>query len=194
MSPELLRIGMFAAGAILVLVALLGGRVASAPEEARMRRALRSGIAMAGVALMAWVAVPYLRRPASPRPSAAAAAAPAPGNSQIDAVALASSQLAACPLATAPTVPDGATASLEQMNAARAAFQGYDAATNAYLRCVDSAIERLAGELRGKAAPTELQRLDVFGASAHNTAIDQEQALADRLNVQIRLFKARHPG
>jgi hypothetical protein len=194
MPLELLRIGMFGAGAILVFVALLSGRLAADPAAVRVRRALQSGVAVGGVVLMAWAALPYHGRHASHRVAASTTAAPAAGSSQIDAVALASSQLAACPLATAPKVPDGATASLEQMNAARTAFQSYDAATNTYVKCVDSAVERLAGELRGGASPAELQRLEAFGSSAHNTAIDQEQAIADRLNGQIRAFKARHPG
>jgi len=29
---------------------------------------------------------------------------------------------------------------------------------------------------------------------AHNTAVDQEQAVADQLNEQVRVFKAKHPG
>jgi hypothetical protein len=33
----------------------------------------------------------------------------------------------------------------------------------------------------------------VFGDSAHNTAIDQEQALADKFNAQVRLYRSRHP-
>ena len=191
---ELLRIGMLAAGAILVLVAPLSGRLASDPAAARVRRVLQSGVAVAGLALMAWAALPYLGRHASPHAAASTAAAPAAPSLQIDAVGLASSQLASCPLATAPQVPDGATASVEQMNAARTAFQRYDAATNTYVNCVDSAVARLAAELNKGVSPAELERLEAFGRSAHNTAIDQEQAVADRLNVQIRAFKARHPG
>jgi hypothetical protein len=197
MPLELLRIGVFAAGAILVAVALLGGRGASGAPSAAFRRVLRSGVAVGGAALMAWGSWPYLSRHESPRaalPAPAAPAATAAASSQIDAVALASSQLAACPLASAPQVPDGTTASREQMTAARVAFQSYDAATNAYAKCVDSAVQRLAAELGARVSPAELQRLEAFGSTAHNTAIDQEQAVADRLNAQIRAFRARHPG
>ena len=149
---------------------------------------------MGGIALIAWAALPYLGRHGSLRTeSPIAAPTDAKSAQQIDAVALATPQLAACPLATAPQVPDGSIASREQMSAARAAFQNYDAATNAYTKCIDLAVQRLAGELKGSASPEELQRLEQFGTSAHNTAIDQEQAAADRLNGQIRAFKARHP-
>jgi hypothetical protein len=194
---ELLRIAVFASGAILVLVAPLSGRLVADPAAVRVRRALQSGVAVGGLALMAWVALPYFGWRENPRaaaPTLATAAASAPQSSPIDAVALASAQLEACPLALAPEVPDGATASVERINAARTAFKSYDAATNTYVSCVDSAVDRLAGELKKSASPDELERLEAFGRSAHNTAIDQEQAVADRLNVQIRAFKARHPG
>jgi hypothetical protein len=198
MRIELLGIGLFSCGAILLLAALFIGRLAPDPRATRVRRALRGALAVGGILLIAWTALPYLSRHGSPRTTASTAAAPADAKTdttgpQIDAVALASAQLAACPLATAPPVPEGSTASREQMSAARIAFQNYDAATNAYAKCVDSAVQRLAGELKGKASAEELQRLEQFGMSAHNTAIDQEQALADRLNSQIRAFKARHP-
>lgn len=194
MPLEPLRIGLFAAGAILVLAAPFGARLISDPGAARVRRALQGALAVGGIVLIAWAALPYLLQHGSSRTAAPTAPPPADAKSpEIDAVALASSELAACPLAAAPQVPDGSTASREQMSAARIAFQTYDAATNAYAKCVDSAVQRLAGELKGKAPPEELQRLEQFGMSAHNTAIDQEQALADRLNGQIRAFKARHP-
>jgi len=54
-----------------------------------------------------------------------------------------SSALQACPVSTAPAVPDGATASAEQMAAAHSAFQSYDAAINSYAKCVDSAVARI---------------------------------------------------
>lgn len=168
-----------------------------------MRRALQGVLAGAGVALVVWAAWPYLAphgrartalSTAAPSTAVLSTATPtAPKGPQIDAVALASLRLAACPLAAAPQVPDGSTASREQMSAARTAFQNYDAATNGYAKCVDSAVQRLAGELKGKASTDEVQRLEQFGRSARNTAIDQEQAVADRLNGQIRAFKARQP-
>ena len=193
MPVGLLSIGLFAAGGILVSAALFGGRLTSDPGSTRVRRALRGALAVGGIALIAWGALQYLPRHGSPRATTSTTPPIDSKSRQIDAVALASSDLAACPVAAAPQVPDGSAASHEQMSAARTAFQNYDAATNAYAKCVDSVVQRLAGELRGHASAEELQRLAQFGMSAHNTAIDQEQAVADRLNGQIRAFKARHP-
>ena len=91
-----------------------------------------------------------------------------------------------------PPVPDGATASIEEMTAARAAFQAYDAATNSYVHCVDATIERLLRQYAGAASEDQVHSLQAFGRGAHDTAIDQEQSVADQFNLQIRAYKAQH--
>ena len=100
--------------------------------------------------------------------------------------------LQACPRATAPAVPDGGTASREEMAAATAAFKSFDTATNSYVHCVDVTIERIASQHR-EASQDDLHSLKEFGRVAHNTAIDQETAVADQLNAQVRSYKAKHP-
>jgi hypothetical protein len=172
-----------------------------------MPAGFRIVLAVAGIGLLAWGAAHYL--PALVAPPAAApaapAAAPAPpatvpprgpasqaSVSSANLIGAASDELAACPVSTAPAVPDGATASLAQMTAARAAFEAYDAATNAYVKCVDSTVARISARSRNAAPTSELQSLDTFGRTAHNTAIDQEQAVADQFNREVRAYKAKH--
>jgi hypothetical protein len=128
----------------------------------------------------------------------AAAAAPAPPASpaapSVDLVQLASSALEDCPESTAPQIPDGTKASSAQMKAAHAAFQAYDASINNYTKCVDAAVARIAAQYKGTASAEDIQSLEAFGGRAHNTAIDQEQAVADQFNTQLRAFKAKRPG
>ena len=124
---------------------------------------------------------------------AAGAAVSIPSEAPVDLVDVASVALQECARAVAPAVPDGSTASAQQMAAAHAAFKAYDTATNSYVHCVDAAIERVAGQYSAVASPTELKSLRDFGSGAHDTAVDQEQALADQLNTQIRAYKAKHP-
>jgi len=104
----------------------------------------------------------------------------------------ATSALQACVRTTAPSVPDGATASLKQMEAASIAFRAYDAATNSFIKCVDSTVDHVAKQFAGVAAESDLQSLKTFGVSIHNTAVDQEQAVVDKFNSQIRTYKAKH--
>jgi hypothetical protein len=79
------------------------------------------------------------------------------------------------------------------MSSARQAFEAYDAATNAYTKCVDATVARVAAQQGRGAPPEELERLQAFGTTAHNTAINQEQGVAEQLNTQIRAYKAKHP-
>ena len=181
-------IGALILGALLVLTAVL----------ARLRGAAQSGrtatwsvaAAVAGAVLLGWGLISSLgsRSPSRPAPAVTSATAPTP----VDLVEVASAALQACPRATAPTVPDGATASREAMAAATAAFKSFDTATSSYVHCVDVTIERIAREHSG-ASQDDLHSLKEFGTVAHNTAIDQETAVADQLNAQVRSYKAKHP-
>jgi len=151
----------------------------------------RAGAAVAAAALLYWALSSFiLPRPA---PQAAAGAANSVRGSPVDLVDAASVALQDCAPATAPSVPDGATASREEITAARSAFQAYDTATNSYVHCVDSTINHIATQHAGVASQDELNSLKAFGLGAHDTAIDQEQAVADRFNAQIRTYKAKHP-
>jgi hypothetical protein len=182
--------GALALGAILLLAAVLAPRLRGAARE---RHAATWGVAagVAGAALLGWGLISWLSpqssTPPPPKPASTATGAP------VDLVDAASTALQGCPRATAPSVPNGTTASREEMAAATAAFKSFDAATISYVQCVDTAIERIASQYAAVASQDELHALREFGTVAHNTAIDQEKALADQFNSQIRTYKAQHP-
>ncbi len=184
------RVALLAAGVLLLIAALVGGRVLGTQVPAAVRTGVRLGVAVLGLALLAWVLPSYRTAPKAPAPVAAAPEHPA---MPVDLVRLASSELTACALPGAPSLPEAGSASLQQMTAARQAFEAYDAATNAYIQCVDAAIERVAKQHGSAAAAADVQSLRAFGTTAHNTAIAQEQAVADHFNAQVRAYKAKHP-
>jgi len=186
------RIGALALGALLLLAAVSSALIFGSAWRTRSGTYARAAAGVVGAALIIAALVPYLGSPRQPALQPAAAPA-ATQHSSVDLVGTAGSAVAACVVATAPAVPNGATASLKEMRAARTAFQAYDGATNSYLHCVDSTIERVAKQFAGEASPADLQALQTFGVRAHDTAVDQEQAVADQFNSQIRTFKAKHP-
>jgi hypothetical protein len=190
MTP--LRIILGVVGTLLVLLALLAGWTRGPSARTRPAIAARGAAAGAGVAMALWALLLPLRLPQHSVPAPTALAPQIAAPSAVDVVGRASSELSACPASTAPPVPDGTTASLEQMTAARTAFQAYDAATNAYVACVDSTIDRVARQSASTATEADMRALKSFGISAHNEAVDQEQALADQFNIQLRAYKARH--
>jgi hypothetical protein len=147
---------------------------------------------IAGALLIAWGVTAYRGTRQQP---ASLVAPPPPASlpaTSIDLVQLATSALQECPESSAPAIPDGAKTSPAQMSAAHAAFQAYDTATNNYTKCIDAAVERIAAQYKDRASAADMQALEAFGAKAHNTAIDQEQAVADQFNTQVRAFKAKH--
>ena len=164
------------------------------PPDVRVG-ALILGVLLA-LLLCAWI---LLYRPGAPwravhRPAATSTpVVTTAAESGVDLVDAASIALQDCARAVPPSVPDGTRATGAEMTAARSAFQAYDTATNAYIHCVDKAIERIGNQYASVASPAELKSLKAFGRGAHDTAIDQEQAVADQFNTQIRSYRARHP-
>ena len=187
------RIAVLLVGVILLVAALLSGRFFGNAIRTAVGKFSRAAIAVAGAVPIVWVLITYLGSHTRPGSEPAVARPPPVTAPPVNLLGIASSALQACPVSTAPAVPDGATASAEQMAAAHGAFQVYDAATNSYAKCVDSAIARITKQFAAVASGSELQSLNTLGVRAHNTAIEQEQALADKFNEQIRLYKARHP-
>ena len=79
--------------------------------------------------------------------------------------------------------------------ARRAPAIAFDAATTAYNQCVDSTVndgvQRYAG-VSVATSSSSLEILKALGTRLHNAAVEKDQTLANRMNQQIRIFKARH--
>jgi hypothetical protein len=86
----------------------------------------------------------------------------------------------------APVIPDGTTATAEQMNAAKSAVQSYVNALQSVQDCYEARIKM--GEKTVK--PDDLQKMRDTG----NAAVDQAQALAAAYKAQRKIFNDRAPG
>jgi hypothetical protein len=95
-------------------------------------------------------------------------------------------------------IPDGNTATLQQMVDAQKTVKDYDKAINAYVACLqlerDDALGKVAkpGETptaEQKKAMDDMRRVEV---QKHNAAIDQLQSIADRFNEQVKVYKAKN--
>lgn len=105
---------------------------------------------------------------------------------------------AECSYPTPPDhLPDGNTATLQEMVEAQKAVKEYDKAINAYVACIqlerNDAIGKVAkpGEkptADQKKAMDDMERVEV---QKHNAAIDQLQSVADRFNEQVKVYKAK---
>jgi hypothetical protein len=98
-----------------------------------------------------------------------------------------------CPYPPPPEkVPDGNTASLDDMVAAKKAVTAYDAAIASYLDCIKQEHQDAVAKAGDKLTDKQKQDLDHMETSRHNAAVVQLQSVADRVNEQIRVYKAKN--
>ena len=94
--------------------------------------------------------------------------------------------LAKCPPPTKPDIPNGRTASEEQMLAAQKSVKTYQAENGKYTSCLAS-LEQSWGD-----NATEEQKAVIV--ILHNRAIDDETGVADLFNQSVRAFKGKAGG
>ena len=98
----------------------------------------------------------------------------------------------ACGAPAAPSeVPDGATATREQMVAAHATVKAFDEATTIYTQCLDTTAYQAGVQFKAVATSADTEAISALQIQLHNAAIDRDQTLANKFNVQLRRFKAR---
>ncbi len=98
-------------------------------------------------------------------------------------VAITSTAFADCVRPPAPSVPDGATASKEEMISANQAVKKFVAETEAYIECVNTEEAAVPEE---EVTP-EMRESYV---TRHNAAVDAMQGVAEQFNGAIRAYKA----
>jgi hypothetical protein len=179
MSTDL-RIAVLSVGAIL----LAAGLVASLPRRGRPRSAAGMGLRVLIVALGAGLltyGVLSTRRAAPVQP-------PHP-----DLIMMAGSAFAGCAAPARPAAPpDGATAALAQMLVSNKQTQAFNAATNAYLACLDKAAADFNRQYGADLTVHGRQEIEAMHDRIHNAAVDTDNAVANQFNQQLRIFKARN--
>ncbi|MGB6603230.1 MAG: hypothetical protein WBE65_02910 [Steroidobacteraceae bacterium] len=97
-----------------------------------------------------------------------------------------------CPYPSTPDkIPDGATATLDEMLAGQKAINTYNKAVNDYVACIDKQLDDDIAKQGDKLKPQQKSEMQRVEAQKHNAAIDQLQSIADRFNEQVKAFKAR---
>jgi len=102
---------------------------------------------------------------------------------------LATSAVADCAYPKPPDVmPDGASATKEDMVTAAAAYKQYNTDVDAYVTCLDSETETKVKEASGVSAVMQIKALQ---AKKKTSAMDERQAKIEEFNKQIRNFKSK---
>jgi hypothetical protein len=108
------------------------------------------------------------------------------------AAAAAAPVYAECPYPQAPAkIPDGATATLQEMIDGQKAVNAYQKAINDYTACIDKELDDSIAKAGDKLKPEQKADMQRVEAQKHNAAVDQLQAVADRFNEQVKVFKAK---
>jgi hypothetical protein len=82
-------------------------------------------------------------------------------------------------------MPDGATATMDQLLEAQGKVKTYMAAMEEYLACLNTELEA-----EGNDAPAEFKALMV---TRHNTAVSEMESIAVAFNTEVQAYKAANP-
>jgi len=107
----------------------------------------------------------------------------------------ASSSLAAggCDKPPMPEMPDGGSATLEQMLEGQKSVKAFQGSNMAYMKCLEDAFqsaETQAKELMDEGAKAAAKSDYTEAIEAYNAAVSAEEEVAGQFNVELREYKA----
>lgn len=108
------------------------------------------------------------------------------------AAAFATPAFADCVYPKAPSqIPDGNTAKLEEMVAANKAVKAYNVEIEAYLACIQKEHDDKVAQGGDSLSEDQKKQMAVMLSQKNNAAVDELQAVAAKVNEQIRIYKAK---
>ena len=88
-------------------------------------------------------------------------------------------------------LPDGATATQDEMLGGMKAIKAYNAQVTTYLECLESEMNTRI-EAAGPDAPADqVEQIKAIHNKRHNAAVEELESTAARFNEQVKVFKAK---
>jgi hypothetical protein len=111
------------------------------------------------------------------------------------AIALTSSFAIAddCVKPDAPTIPDGASSTMEQMLAGQKAVKAFQAANLEYMGCLEPMVSAAQANVLEEEGSEEAVAAYKKLEETYNAAVSMEEEIAGAFNAQIKAYKAAHP-
>ena len=103
-----------------------------------------------------------------------------------------SAMAADCEAPAVPTLPDGATSTMEQMLEGQKAVKAFQAANLEYMQCLEPALK--AAEAQAKEGAEGAAETYQAAEEEYNAAVSREEEVAGQFNTEIREYKAANPG
>jgi hypothetical protein len=88
-------------------------------------------------------------------------------------------------------MPDGSTATEQEMLDGMKAVKAYNAEVTAYLSCLDMEMQARIDAAGAEAPADQIAQIKAIQAKRHNAAVEELEAHAARFNEQVKAFKAR---
>lgn len=95
----------------------------------------------------------------------------------------------ACDYPARPAIPDGSTASKDELLAAKEAVTNYLAGVDAYLTCIEDEEKAAVAELDNP-DPDDLKRRDEMLSKKFDAANDEKALVGEEFNQQVRAYNA----
>lgn len=95
----------------------------------------------------------------------------------------------ACDYPESPSIPDGSTASKEELLAAKDAVGAFLAGVDTYLTCIESAEKEAVAALENP-DPEDLKRRDEMLGSKFDAANEDKALVGEKFNQQVRAYNA----
>jgi len=96
----------------------------------------------------------------------------------------------ACDYPQRASVPDGATASKDDMIAGQRSVKTYMADMETYLSCIEASEAAAVLELGDQNEDSKRQRADLFNKK-YNAAVEEMNLVAEEFNMQVRAYRDR---
>jgi hypothetical protein len=103
---------------------------------------------------------------------------------------LAASLSFACDYPDRPQIPDGSTASKDELLAAKNGVQSYMEAVDEYLTCIETEEQAAAAALENPSTD-ELKRRDEMMSKKFDAANEEKALVGEQFNQQIRAYNAK---
>jgi hypothetical protein len=97
-----------------------------------------------------------------------------------------------CSYPQAPTkIPDGATATMQEMVAAMKDVKAYDEQIKAYTDCLSLEHDTALAKADPKMSKEQKDAINKIYIQKHDSAIDADTAVTTRFNEQVKIFKSK---
>ena len=101
-----------------------------------------------------------------------------------------------CVMPEPPTMPDGASATMEKMIAGQTSVKAFQAANIEYMACVEKELNAASTQLSAATGDDKKSAQEAYSEieAVYNEAVSAEEEVAGQFNTAIRAYKAANPS